>query len=44
MKGDEFWHMTKVLRLGINDRYGFHKALLISWLKVHHLDVLVVCD
>lgn len=23
VKGDEFWHMTKVLRLGIDDRYGF---------------------
>ncbi|KAL0365286.1 UNVERIFIED_CONTAM: Ribosomal RNA small subunit methyltransferase E [Sesamum angustifolium] len=23
VEGDEFWHMTRVLRLGINDRYDF---------------------
>jgi 16S rRNA U1498 N3-methylase RsmE len=21
IQGDEFWHMTRVLRLGVNDRY-----------------------
>lgn len=23
VQGDEVWHMTKVLRLGLNDRYHF---------------------
>ena len=22
VQGDEFWHMTKVLRLSVNDRYS----------------------
>ncbi|KAL0356939.1 UNVERIFIED_CONTAM: hypothetical protein Scaly_1379600 [Sesamum calycinum] len=28
VEGDEFWHMTRVLRLGINDRYDFISGTL----------------
>lgn len=34
VKGDEFWHMTKVLRLGVDDRYGFREAWFNFLVKV----------
>ena len=33
VQGDEFWHMTKVLRLSTNDRYSYSLSLSFS----HHL-------
>lgn len=43
VKGDEFWHMTKVLRLGINDRYIFHGAWFNFLVKVLYLDEFLIC-
>ncbi|KAL0334973.1 UNVERIFIED_CONTAM: hypothetical protein Sradi_4709200 [Sesamum radiatum] len=30
VEGDEFWHMTRVLRLGINDRYDFTRGFYFA--------------
>ncbi|KAL3843845.1 hypothetical protein ACJIZ3_001248 [Penstemon smallii] len=33
LEGDEFWHMTKVLRLGINDKYGLTSSFISIFLS-----------